>query len=322
MAVLKKGSSGDDVTRIQKALKEAGFYEGETDGMFNDRTEAGVKAFQTASGLAADGIVGPVTWAKLFPLPAAADIKGDIPSRCLALTGSFETGQLAPECFAAVAGNFDGQGMSFGALQWNFGQGTLQPLLQEMFDNHQDISQKIFGADLEELQRAIKGGKQSSISFAVSIHDAGKKTITTRWREMFRLLGLTPEFQAIETKGAAAYYGKAVRLCKDYNLWTKRGLALMFDISVQNGSIPDTVRKLIVEDVGKLSPNLSPEEMEVSRMRIVANRRAEASNPNFIEDVRKRKLCIAEGKGVVHGITYDLASQFGLDLQKADLPEN
>lgn len=322
MALLKKGASGDDVARIQKALKEAGFYEGEADGMFNDRTEAGVKAFQTKSGLAADGIVGPVTWARLFPSPVSAGIKGDLPSRCLALTGSFETGQQAPDCFAAVTGNFDGQGMSFGALQWNLGQGTLQPLLQEMFDNYQDISLKIFGADLEPLQRAIKGGKQSSVSFAVSIQDQGKKTITSRWKQMFRQLGLTPEFQGIETKGAAAYYGKAVRLCKDYNLWTKRGLALMFDISVQNGSIPDKVRKLIVEDIGKLNQNISPEEMEVSIMRIVANRRAEAANPSFVEDVRKRKLCIAEGKGMVHGIAYDLALQFGLDLQKADLPEN
>ncbi len=43
-----------------------------------------------------------------------------------------------------------------------------------------------------------------------------------------------------------------------------------------------------------------------------------AANPVFREDVRRRKLCIAEGKETVHGITYDLAGQFGLDLRKAD----
>jgi hypothetical protein len=317
MAAFKKGASGDDVARIQKALKDAGLYEGETNGVFDDGTETGVKGFQTRNGLAADGIVGPQTWARLFPSAISVD-KGGLSSRCLALTGSFETGQLAPDCFAAIAGNFDGQGMSFGALQWNFGQGTLQPLLQEMFDSCHDIALKIFGDDLEPLQKAIKGGKESSIAFAVSIQDQGKKMLNTHWRQMFRFLGLTPEFQAIETKGAAVYHDKAVRLCKDYALWSERGLALMFDIAVQNGSISETVKGLILNDVGKLG-QLAPEDMETEKMRIVANRRAEAANPDFIEDVRKRKLCIAEGKGVVHGIAYDLAVQFGLDLRKTQL---
>jgi hypothetical protein len=46
--------------------------------------------------------------------------------RSLALTGSFETGKLPPDCFSALAGDFDGQGLSFGALQWNIEQGSLQ----------------------------------------------------------------------------------------------------------------------------------------------------------------------------------------------------
>jgi hypothetical protein len=217
-----------------------------------------------------------------------------------------------------VAGNFDGQGISLGALQWNFGQGTLQPLLQDMFTNHHDIASMIFGASLDQLQQAIKGGKQAALSFAASVQDQSKKAVAAPWKQMFRSLGLTPEFQAIEVKGAATYYGRGVKLCTDYGLWTERGRALMFDISVQNGSIPDKVRALIVADFGKLPQSLSAEETELRKMRIVANRRAEAANPIFVEDVRRRKLCIAEGKGVVHGINYDLAGQFGLDLRKAD----
>jgi hypothetical protein len=310
MPVYKNGSSGNDVALIQTALKKAGLYEGEPDGVFGNLTEAAVKDFQSKSGLAADGITGPATWAILFP----PDIKEDISLRCLALTGSFETGQLAPDCFATVTGNFDGQGMSFGALQWNFGQGTLQPLFQEMFDKHPDISFKIFGDDLESLQNAIKGGKDSAIAFAVS----SQKTNWKHWMQMFRLLGLTSEFQAIETKGAAAYQDKAVRLCKDYGLRTARGIALMFDIAVQNGGISDKVRGRISDDTVKLGQGLSPEDIEVAKMKIIANRRAEAANPRFIEDVRRRKLCIAEGKGVVHGIAYDLAVQFGLDLSRVN----
>lgn len=319
MAIYKNGSTGDDVTRIQKALKDAGFYQGEPDGVFGPQTEISLKKFQTKTGLGADGIVGPDTWGKLFPSPVSLpkEVSGDLDSRCLALTGSFETSQLSPNCFAAVTGNFDGQGMSFGALQWNFGQGTLQPLLKEMFANHQDIASRIFGANLDQLQQAINGGKDAALSFADSIQNQAKHTITDPWKQIFRSLGLTPEFQAIEVRGAATYYAKGIRLCQDYGLWSERGRALMFDICVQNGSIAENVKTLILSDFGNLPQSASPEETELAKMRIVANRRAEAANPKFVEDVRRRKLCIAEGKGVVHGISYDLAAQFGLGLDKA-----
>jgi hypothetical protein len=208
--------------------------------------------------------------------------------------------------------------MSFGALQWNFGQGTLQPLLKEMLTDHQETASAIFGANLNRLQLAINGGDGSSLTFAASIQDQAGKTIAEPWKQMFTTLGLTPEFQAIEVRGVAAYYGRAVNLCQEYGLRTERGRALMFDISVQNGTIQDNVKTLIFADFGKLPQSLSPEAAELEKMRIVANRRAEAANPKFVEDVRKRKLCIAEGKGVVHGMAYDLEGQFGIGLWKAD----
>lgn len=320
MAVCKYGSTGDDVTRIQKALKDTGFYQEEPDGVFGRQTETALKNFQIKSGLEVDGIVGTETWGKLFPSPVSQPkvVSGDLDARCLALTGSFETGKFFPDCFATVTGNFDGQGMSFGALQWNFGQGTLQPLLKEMFATHQNIAAGIFGATLDDLQQAINGAKDAALSFADSIQDQVKHTMKDPWKQMFRALGLTREFQAIEVRGAAAYYEKGIRLCENYGLWSERGRALMFDICVQNGSIADSVRALIMADFGKLPQSASPEETELARMRIVANRRAEAANPKMVEDVRRRKLCIAEGKGNVHGISYDLAGQFGLDLRKVD----
>jgi len=52
----------------------------------------------------------------------------------------------------------------------------------------------------------------------------------------------------------------------------------------------------------------------VRKMQIIANRRAEAADSRWIEDVRARKLTIANGVGVVHGVSIDLANQFGITL--------
>ena len=55
-------------------------------------------------------------------------------------------------------------------------------------------------------------------------------------------------------------------------------------------------------------------DAQSERMRIIANRRAEAAAPQWVEDVRARKLVIANGQGALHGRQFDLAQQFGLDL--------
>ncbi len=63
---LQKGSTGDDVRRLQRLLvmiKELD-YTG-IDGVFGPNTQAAVESFQQGEGLAVDGIVGPDTWAAL-----------------------------------------------------------------------------------------------------------------------------------------------------------------------------------------------------------------------------------------------------------------
>src|SRR4051812_41184528 len=60
--VLRPGSSGDVVRQLQSALHGLGYNPGAIDGQFGSRTEAAVKAFQRAQGIAADGVVGDITW--------------------------------------------------------------------------------------------------------------------------------------------------------------------------------------------------------------------------------------------------------------------
>ena len=59
------GSRGDAVRKLQELLNALGYDCGSVDGIFGSKTYAAVLAFQKANGLAADGIVGSLTWGKL-----------------------------------------------------------------------------------------------------------------------------------------------------------------------------------------------------------------------------------------------------------------
>lgn len=58
---LKKGSRGEDVKTLQRALHLL------DDGIFGKLTDEAVREFQKENGLKVDGIVGEKTWSALFP---------------------------------------------------------------------------------------------------------------------------------------------------------------------------------------------------------------------------------------------------------------
>lgn len=60
-AVLRKGSNGAEVKKVQQKLKDLGYYTGSVDGIFGSKTEAAVRSFQKTKGLKVDGIVGAQT---------------------------------------------------------------------------------------------------------------------------------------------------------------------------------------------------------------------------------------------------------------------
>jgi peptidoglycan hydrolase-like protein with peptidoglycan-binding domain len=83
LPVLRRGSTGKDVERVQRALTFStevqntlgfpGFYFGRIDGDFGPKTEEAVKAFQknpipSTQPLTADGVIGAITWKALSGL--------------------------------------------------------------------------------------------------------------------------------------------------------------------------------------------------------------------------------------------------------------
>ena len=68
-SLLRSGSQGDDVRRLQEILNGQG-YGLDVDGVYGSQTKNAVKQYQSANGLDADGIVGEQTWASLNGLAA------------------------------------------------------------------------------------------------------------------------------------------------------------------------------------------------------------------------------------------------------------
>ncbi len=62
---IRKGSTGAPVINLQNILMALGFNPGPADGIYGTSSENAVKQFQQSNNLAADGVVGPNTWAAL-----------------------------------------------------------------------------------------------------------------------------------------------------------------------------------------------------------------------------------------------------------------
>lgn len=85
---LSLGSKGDDVKKIQTALKI------EADGVFGSQTEQAVKDFQQKNNLRVDGIVGAATWDKLIPPRQIATVTGNTASNTLGISPIINIPQL------------------------------------------------------------------------------------------------------------------------------------------------------------------------------------------------------------------------------------
>jgi putative chitinase len=86
--LLKLGSEGEDVKKLQIKLGI------EAIGKFGPKTDAAVKAWQSANGLTADGIVGAGTWAKMFGGTAPVAAAPAAPATPIANSGNLKLSNL------------------------------------------------------------------------------------------------------------------------------------------------------------------------------------------------------------------------------------
>ncbi|WP_088067493.1 hypothetical protein [Gottfriedia luciferensis] len=236
-------------------------------------------------------------------LPASNSIK----KMALEITSWYETSLPSSDGFGATSGNFDGAGLSFGALQENFGTNTLQPIMKNMITNHNDIVLKAFNGDMDSyntfkdvmMNKSIK----EQIAWGESISNPNDKyQIVEPWKTYFRKIGKSKECINEQIKASKWYFEQTDKYYKTFGLWTKRGYALMFDIFVQSGAISDKTKNLILSDFKKIdTKNLTKEQIETKKMNIIVNRRAEDVPKQWRATWKSRKSVIANGSGKVVG---------------------
>lgn len=217
-------------------------------------------------------------------------LKKSVWQKAIKITGYFEGSG-----YTTITGNFDGQGISIGFLQWNARQGTLQPLIQIFLNEYSNVAIHVFGDAKQQLQDALNN---DFLQFAISINDS-KNNIIEPWYSMFYAMCSTPEFQQIQDDAAAWYKNKAISMCEQWNLTTDRAFCLAFDIAVQCGGLAyyDMIETEYIERLKSWA--------EVAALR---------ANQRWADDVRKRKYAIVygcdQGRGWPDDVQFDDESAF------------
>jgi peptidoglycan hydrolase-like protein with peptidoglycan-binding domain len=283
------GAIGEFVKQIQSNLTKAGFSTNGVDGWFGNDTTTATTAFQRANSLQASGAVDDSTWPALTQsaIPPAAQ-------RSLQLTAAFEG-----HGFELAVGNFDGALLTWGIIGFTLTSGEIPQIVQAINASSPQLLDQAFGTSKSELLQLMTQSRAQQIAWA-NAHTLPNGGLVQTWRSMFAQFGSFPEVQAEQLRHVNQdYLMPAIATAKNLGFKSELGLALAFDIHVQNGGI-----KSVAMD--KIQRQLTPGMGEADLRAIVANAVADSANSAFIGDVRKRKLTIATGQGQVHGHTFVL----------------
>jgi len=291
--ILAKGARGLLVERVQRRLLELGFSPGPVDGVYGDQTANAILAFQRDRQLEPTGEVDDRTWLELFGAapPSLRDL-------CIQLAAAFEGAG-----FSTVSGNFDGAGITWGIIGFTLRHGAVRQIIQEVHQHYPELLEEAFGRRVAELLEIFSLPLARQIQWADSISTGPNKTgLSKPWRDGFTRLGQFEQVQAIQLRVAEErYFRPAVSTARAYQLSTELGLALAFDIHVQNGGINNPAASSIRRYVAQ-----QPVRTELERRVIIAHAVADAADPQWRQDVLERKLTVAAGAGKVHGQFYIL----------------
>lgn len=233
--------------------------------------------------------------------------------KALEITSTLETGKRGGFC--GLSGNFDGQGLSFGLVNWTIGTGSLQPLLRDFAREQPRRWAAIFGPDAERFLRLIlpKGAAaaREQHRFAVEQMNAvqmagGRKrwAIKEPWRGYFQRLSEDPAFRQIQLRYVRHLMARAAYFCRLFKLRSEQAFAFMFDavsshgkwwLTKKIGGVPKR-RQLIEARLRPLQGALGSGLPEQQVLMVIADVLAETSSPRWAGKVRARKRWFVTGE--------------------------
>lgn len=239
---------------------------------------------------------------------------------CVKITGTFENGIPT---YYAVTGNFDGQGMSAGILQWNAGSGTLQSLLINIATTLTwDTMQTFFKSDIHHFAmlkpaEAIQWCIDHYIAEGSTNIDPAAKVC---WQNLLQQQASIDAQVAYATNTVLHRAQTLVtNFCPDTPSST-RATAFFFDLVTQSGGMQNargSVQPLQageVPDVTEILDFAQQKDLKTagmweiatqndplaSRLLYYAYHRSLLSNPVYVWDALSRRGSIACRSGVVH----------------------
>ena len=239
----------------------------------------------------------------------------------LQITTFFEGGRSMN--YQALAGDFDGQGASFGLIQWNFGQNTLGPLLNRMVANNATSFAGCFGpaANFSVLKAALDNQSQAGQLTWTRVLE---KQNNAAWKAAFQALGAVDDFNRIQREQAAAQYHPLVMQAVGQlraiapALMGKlefRSYAALFDLCVQQSSISKAI------DAIKARAKAENPARQVDLLKIAVVERGKVASSDWRSDCISRRMGIlnaAPFESTENGITkkrgnpqFALVAQFG-----------
>jgi hypothetical protein len=227
----------------------------------------------------------------------------------LRITTVFEGG--TPMNYQALSGDFDGQGTSFGLIQWNFGQGTLGPLLKLMLDADPAAFAACFGsgADFETRKAALVANRVADqLTWARTLQKSNKPA----WSAAFKAIGANDVFNSIQRQQAAGHYHPLVltalaslRSIAGTLLQAVefRSYAALFDLCVQQNGLTkaaDAIRQRVASERPATQLDL---------LKIAVVERGKVASPDWAAD------CISRRMGVLTGAPFE-ATASGLTKKR------
>lgn len=211
--------------------------------------------------------------------------------------------------YGALAGDFDGQGMSFGIIQWNFGTDTLGQILLSMyqanntkfkdsFDDKLDVTTLISNVEAEDHDALMHWARKV------------QKDYNLEWKSAFLNLSKVEEFNDIQKKSAIAKYHGSVLGCISFmrsispELMSKievRTYVALFDLCVQQGSLtPKKRHEIVSEAATNIKRQFEAEQpsTQIEFLKIACRERAYLAKSASVLD------CLSRRFGIINGFPY------------------